>query len=276
MTSACHPSNSTPDANRIDAGAQRAFDAAIFDMDGVVTRTASVHSLAWKRMFDEFLRARSARLGEPFVEFTHERDYLGYVDGRPRHEGVEAFLKSRGIGLPFGSTADPSDRETICGLGNRKNAHFSQLIETEGVGLYESTIELIGGLRCRGVRIGLATSSRNAAAVLQRAGIADLFAVVVDGVVSEQHGLKGKPAPDIFVAAARGLGVTCARAIVVEDAVSGVQAAARGGFGLVIGIARENNSAELRASGADLVVRDLAATSLEEISRLVRARRAGV
>ncbi|HVU24643.1 MAG TPA: HAD-IA family hydrolase [Opitutus sp.] len=265
-----------PDAARAGAGATPAFDAAIFDMDGVVTQTAAVHSRAWKRMFDEFLHARAERLDEPFVEFTHERDYLCCVDGRPRLEGIENFLRSRGIALPFGSPGDPVERETVCGLGHRKNAVFNRLIETDGVGLYASTLALIDEFARHGIRIGLATSSRNAAVVLDRAGIADRFAATIDGLVAEARGLKGKPAPDIFVAAARDLGVASARAIVIEDAVAGVQAAARGGFGLVIGIARENNSAGLRASGADLVVRDLAATSLEEISRLVRARRAGV
>ena len=245
-------------------------------MDGVVTRTASVHSLAWKRMFDEFLRARAERLDEPFVEFTHQRDYLGHVDGRLRYEGIAAFLRSRGIALPSGSPDDPADAETICGLGNRKNVHFNRLLERDGVALYASTIALIDEVHAHGIRIGLATSSRNAAVVLNRAGVADLFVATVDGLVAEQRGLRGKPEPDIFVAAARDLGVAPARAIVIEDAASGVQAGARGGFGLVIGIARENNSAGLRASGADLVVRDLAETSLEEISRLVRARRAGV
>jgi len=254
----------------------RDFDAAIFDMDGVITRTAAVHSLAWKRMFDEYLAVRAASHHEPFTEFTHTYDYRTYVDGRPRYHGVAAFLKSRGIELPYGSPEDSPERETICGLGNRKNGHFHRIIESEGVGLYDSTIALIQELQQRGIRIGLATSSKNSVAILDKTHIAHLFSTAVDGVVSEKLGLKGKPEPDIFVTAARSLGVPCARAIVVEDAVSGVQAGARGGFGLVIGVARENNGAELRASGADLVVRDLAETSLEEISRLVRAKRAGV
>lgn len=266
----------TPAANSAGVGATlRAFDVAIFDMDGVITQTAAVHSLAWKRMFDEFLRPYAARRGEPFVEFTHARDYLAYVDGRPRYQGVETFLKSRGIELPFGAPDDPPGRETVCGLGNRKNAHFNRIIETEGVGLYDSTIALIHELRAQGVRVGLATSSKNSALVLAQSGTAALFATVVDGLVSEKLGLKGKPEPDIFVTAARQLGAAPDRAIIFEDAVSGVQAGARGGFGLVIGIAREDNGEELRASGADLVVRDLVETSLEEISRLVRTKRDG-
>jgi beta-phosphoglucomutase family hydrolase len=254
----------------------REFDGAVFDMDGVVTRTAAVHSLAWKRMFDEFLRERAAARGEPFREFTHEHDYRSYVDGRPRYQGVAAFLASRGIELPVGTSEDAPSAGTICGLGNRKNAHFNRILETGGVGVYDSTIALIRELRARGIAVGLATSSRNSASVLARSATADLFATVVDGIVSAQLGLKGKPHPDIFLTAARNLGVPADRAIVVEDAVSGVQAGARGGFGLVIGVARENNEAELRENGADLVVHDLAETSLDEIARYVRARRAGL
>jgi len=245
-------------------------------MDGVVTRTAAVHSLAWKRMFDEYLRARGGAHGGAFEEFTHERDYRGYVDGRPRYQGVDAFLRSRGIGLPFGTPGDPPGRETVCGLGNRKNVHFNRIIEDEGVGVYESTVALIHELRSRGLRVGLATSSRNSAVILGRSRTAPLFDTVIDGLVSEKLGLKGKPAPDIFTTAAHNLGVPCARAVVVEDAVTGVQAGARGGFGLVIGVARENNGEELRQNGADLVVSDLAETNLDEIARLVRARRAGL
>jgi HAD superfamily hydrolase (TIGR01509 family) len=244
-------------------------------MDGVVTRTAAVHSLAWKRMFDEFLRERAAARGEPFHEFTHEHDYRSYVDGRPRYQGVAAFLASRGIELPPGTPDDAPSAETACGLGNRKNLHFNRILQADGVGVYDSTVALIRDLKARGIAVGLATSSRNSAQVLERSGTAGLFATVVDGLVSERLGLKGKPHPDIFLTAARNLGIPADRAIVVEDAVSGVQAGARGGFGLVIGIARENNARELKDHGADLVVDDLAATGFGEISRLVRTRRTG-
>jgi len=251
------------------------FDAAIFDMDGVVTKTAAVHSLAWKRTFDQFLQVRAATHLEPFKEFAHEHDYLAYVDGRPRYKGVETFLKSRGIDLPFGSPEDLPGDGTICGLGNRKNAIFNQIIEQEGVGLFDSTIALIHEmLRC-GIKVGLATSSKNSAVILQKTGTASLFGTVVDGIVSAKLGLKGKPEPDIFTTAATILGVPAARAIVVEDAVSGVQAGAKGGFGLVIGLARENNTRELRENGADLVIADLSETNLAEIDRLVGAKRAG-
>lgn len=249
------------------------FEAAIFDLDGVITQTAAVHRAAWQQTFDEFLRAYALRRHEAFVPFTTE-DYLAYVDGRPRYQGVAAFLQARGIVLPFGSPDDGPDAETVCGIGNRKNLHFNRRVETDGVAVFASSLVLLHALRAQGVHIGLATSSRNAALVLERTGLTGLFATVVDGAVSEKRGLKGKPAPDIFVAAAGDLGVPCGRAIVVEDAVAGVQAGAQGGFALVIGIARENNLEALRASGADLVVGDLADTSIEEISRLVRARKA--
>ncbi|MES1194866.1 MAG: HAD-IA family hydrolase, partial [Opitutus sp.] len=222
-----------------------AFDAAIFDMDGVITRTAEVHSRAWKRMFDDYLRLRAARYGTRFREFTHEADYLPYVDGRPRYQGVEAFLLSRGILLPHGTSADAPAAETVCGLGNRKNELFNEIIARDGAGLYDSTIALIQDLLARGLKVGLATSSRNSALSLDKAGVAHLFATVVDGLVSEKLGLKGKPAPDIFTTASANLGVPSDRAIVIEDAVSGVQAGAKGGFALVIGVAREHNHDEL-------------------------------
>ncbi|OAM91654.1 HAD-IA family hydrolase [Termitidicoccus mucosus] len=253
--------------------ARREFDAAIFDMDGVITKTAIVHSLAWKQMFDEYLRRRETRDHEPFYEFTHARDYLGHVDGKPRYKGVESFLKSRGIDLPGGSPDDQPGTETVCGLGNRKNEKFNQMIETEGVSLYDSTIALIRGMIHDGIRVGLATSSRNSATILKRTGIAPLFATVVDGIVSEELGLKGKPAPDIFTTACANLGVPCARAIIVEDAVSGVQAGASGGFAFVVGVAREDNARELREHGAGVVVSDLAQIDLVEINRLARIKR---
>ena len=248
------------------------FEAAIFDLDGVITQTAALHFTAWKRMFDEFLQIHAASHHEPFREFTHAHDYLTYVDGRPRYEGVEAFLKSRGIGLSHGLPTDLPGTETICGLGNRKNALFNQVIESDGVRVFDSTVALIGELMRRGIKIGLATSSRNSAAILQKSGIAHLFASVVDGIVSDKMGLRGKPEPDIFSMAAANLGVPNARAIVVEDAVSGIQAGARGGFALVIGVARENNAQELRDYGADLVVTDLGETTADDISRRVFAK----
>ncbi len=249
------------------------FDAAVFDMDGVVTNTTAAHSKAWKQMFDGYLKSRAAAYEEPFVEFTHARDYLGYVDGRPRHEGIEAFLKSRGITIPRGTPEDRLGSETVYALGNRKNAVFNQIIETEGVSVFEGTIALIRTMLDSGIRVGLATSSYNSSVILRRAGTAALFETIVDGLDLAVRGLRGKPEPDIFAAAAADLGVPNARAIVIEDAVTGVQAGAKGGFALVIGIAREGNARELRENGADLVVRDLSETNLEQINLLVQDKR---
>jgi len=249
---------------------ERAFDAVIFDMDGVITDTAAVHSAAWKRMFDDYLRQRAAGYGTEFREFTHAHDYRAFVDGKPRYQGVAAFLESRGIVLPFGSPGDAAGLETVCGLGNQKNTLFNAIIATEGARLYDSTVTLIRSLRAAGVRIGLATSSRNSALILERTQTAPLFETVVDGLVSEHLGLKGKPMPDIFITAAANLGVAPGRAVVVEDAVSGVRAGAAGGFALVIGVAREGNERELRENGADVVVRDLADVRMEAIDRAVR------
>lgn len=263
-------STSTPRARRSPWD----FDAAIFDMDGVITETAAVHSLAWKRMFDEFLAAQAKKRGEAhFEEFTHAHDYLKYVDGKPRYQGVASFLESRGINLPAGSPDDPVDAETVAGLGNRKNQLFNHIIETSGVRVFASTLALIHDLREQGIKIGLATSSRNSALVLAKTALKPLFRTVVDGIVSEQLGLKGKPHPDIFVTASANLKVKPARAIVIEDAVSGVRAGAAGKFGLVVGVAREHNERELAENGADVVVRDLAEITVEEINRRVRLKR---
>jgi HAD superfamily hydrolase (TIGR01509 family) len=247
------------------------FDAAIFDMDGVITTTAGAHSHAWKRMFDGFLQAYARRTGQPFREFTHARDYLSFVDGRPRYLGVAAFLKSRGIELPFGNPTDAPTTETVCGLGNRKNEVFNQVLDRKGVGLYDSTLTLIRELIACGVKVGVATSSKNCVRILTKAGILNLFAARVDGVVSAELGLKGKPEPDIFTTACDRLDAPYSRSIVIEDAVSGVEAGAKGGFALVIGVARENNAAELKAHGADVVVNDLAELDVEKINQLVLA-----
>jgi beta-phosphoglucomutase family hydrolase len=260
-------------ATGVDAMNSRAFDAAIFDMDGVVTDTAAVHSAAWKRMFDEFLRHRERECGEPFREFTHTGDYRAYVDGKPRFEGIASFLQSRGIELPFGTTGDLPGMETIGALGNRKNELFREVLEKDGVKVYASTVALIRELKTSGLRVGLATSSRNSTTVLAKAGIGSLFETIVDGDVLERMRLKGKPSPDIFLTAAANLRVVPGRAVVVEDAVSGVQAGCAGKFGLVIGIAREGNEAELSEAGAGVVVRDLTETGLADIDRCIRERR---
>jgi beta-phosphoglucomutase family hydrolase len=233
------------------------FDAVIFDLDGVITNTASVHSAAWKQMFDEFLKLRSERTGEPFRAFTHWDDYLPYVDGKPRYQGVASFLESRGIELPFGDPSDPPGMETICGLGNRKNELFNEMIHKGEVEVYQTSVEFIKDLKHRDIGVGVASSSKNCRTILESAGLLDLFDTRVDGIVSAKLNLKGKPEPDIFTTAADSLGASYDRVVVVEDAVSGVQAGMNGNFGLVLGVAREDNEMDLSMNGADMVVRDL-------------------
>ncbi len=240
------------------------FDAAIFDMDGVITDTAAVHAAAWKEAFDSYLQERAATSGTLFRPFT-QADYLAHVDGRPRYEGVAAFLRSRQLDLAFGDPADTPESATICGLGNRKDASFNRILSAQGVKVFGSTIALIHALRRNGVRVAVATSSKNGALVLQKAGVGALFETRVDGVVSAELGLQGKPAPDIFAEACERLGACRHRALVVEDAVSGVQAGARGRFGLTLGVARDGNSDELRRQGADIVVSDLSEISIHDI-----------
>ncbi|HMM11781.1 MAG TPA: beta-phosphoglucomutase family hydrolase [Bacteroidales bacterium] len=243
----------------------RHFDAIIFDLDGVITQTALVHSAAWKKMFDDFLRWHADAHGYTFREFTHKDDYLPYVDGKPRYKGVADFLESRGISLPFGEPSDAPSFETICGLGNLKNDAFNDVLRLDGVQVYESTVRLMKQLRDEGLRVGVASSSKNCELVLEAAGLLQLVETRVDGVVSAELGLKGKPEPDIFTTAAANLGCLPERCVVVEDAVSGVQAGRAGNFGLVLGIAREDNTSELFANGADIVVEDLDRISLDEI-----------
>ncbi len=242
------------------------FDAVIFDLDGVITKTALVHSSAWKSMFDEFLTTYSQKHNIPFKEFTHTADYLPYVDGKPRYKGVHDFLKSRNIELPYGDPSDSVDTETICGLGNRKDYAFNMILKRDGVQVYESTVNLIHSLKENNIKVGVASSSKNCAPVLEAAGLLSLFETRVDGVVSAELKLKGKPEPDIFTKAADNLGVSYERTAIVEDAVSGVQAGRKGDFGLILGVAREENEEELLLNGADLVVTDLSEISLEGIN----------
>jgi HAD superfamily hydrolase (TIGR01509 family) len=216
-------------------------------------------------MFDEYLKVREQEHNEPFVEFTSD-DYLHYVDGKPRYNGVQSFLESRDIKLPFGDPSDKPELETICGLGNRKNEAFNEVLRTEGVEPYPSTVKFMEGLKKDGVRIGVASSSKNAEGVLNTAGLMDFVETRVDGVVSAEMGLNGKPAPDIFLTAAKNLGVDPNKSIVIEDATSGVQAGKNGNFGLVLGLAREDNIEALKANGADIVLEDMEEITLEEIN----------
>lgn len=236
---------------------RHSFDAVIFDLDGVITKTALVHASAWKEMFDEYLRKRELEHGEPFSEFTHAHDYLSYVDGKPRYKGVESFLESRGIKIPYGTPEDAIDKETICGLGNRKNMAFNKILQRDGVEVYESTVVFMDELRKAGIPLGVASSSKNCRQVLERAGLLHYFDTRVDGEVSAEMGLHGKPEPDIFTVASDNLKAPYDRVVVVEDAVSGVQAGKKGNFGLVIGVAREDNAYELKYNGADIVVADI-------------------
>jgi alpha,alpha-trehalase len=234
------------------------MEAVIFDLDGVVTRTAELHAQAWKQLFDEYLEARARRLGEPFRPFDPASDYRRFVDGRPRYEGVVSFLRSRGIELPFGSPGDPEERETVCGLGNRKNRYFRAALARTGGDPYPTTLELISALRERGVRTAVVSSSRNCAAVIEAAGIGELFDAKVDGIDAAELGMPGKPEPALFLEAARRLGVDPAHAAVVEDAIAGVEAGRRGGFALVVGVDRGAQFDALTTAGADIVVADLA------------------
>jgi len=245
---------------------QPKFDAVIFDLDGVITKTALVHAASWKRMFDEYMKKREERFGEPFREFTHAGDYLPYVDGKPRYKGVQSFLESRSIDIPFGDPSDGPDLETVCGLGNKKNIMFNKVLEDDGVEVYASSVKMLEGLKEAGVRIGVASSSKNCKPVLETAGLLHFFETRVDGVVSAEIGLQGKPEPDIFTTACDNLGVEYHRSVVVEDAVSGVMAGHKGNFGLTLGLAREDNIKELQAGGADIVVEDLEQIGLEGIN----------
>jgi alpha,alpha-trehalase len=228
--------------------------AAVFDLDGVVTFTARVHAAAWKELFDAYLRERANRLGEPFRPFT-ESDYRAHVDGRPRYDGVRTFLTSRWISVPEGDPSDPPGAETVAGLGNRKDAFFQERLGRDGVDVDGEAVRFIRELRTAGVRVGVASSSRNTAPVLERAGLEDLFEARVDGVDSADLGLRGKPAPDIILTCLEALGGSDpAEAMVLEDAESGVEAGRAGGFGLVVGVDRGGRKIRLRERGADWVV----------------------
>jgi beta-phosphoglucomutase family hydrolase len=229
----------------------------LFDLDGVLTQTAKVHAAAWKEMFDAFLRDRAAEHGEDLVPFDAVRDYDEYVDGRPRVEGVRAFLDSRGIELPEGSPDDPPDALTISGLGERKNEIVLKLIHEHGVEPYEGSVRYVKAARDAGLRCGVVSSSSNCREVLAAAGIGDLFEEIIDGHVAEAEHLPGKPAPDTYLAGARAAGVTPDHAAVFEDALVGVEAGRAGKFAIVIGIDRVGQAAELKAHGADVVVGDL-------------------
>jgi beta-phosphoglucomutase family hydrolase len=227
-------------------------------MDGVVTQTAVVHAAAWKEMFDEFLRARAKSTGTEFVPFDAHAEYDAYVDGKPRLDGTRSFLESRGIELPEGKEDDPPGTPTIYGLSNRKNDLVLAKLAQGGVQVYEGTVTYIRSVREKGIATAIVSSSANTKQILDSAGLADLFDVRVDGLIATERGLRGKPAPDTFLAAATELHLTASQAAVFEDALAGVEAGRAGHFALVVGVDRVGQADELSKHGADIVVKDLA------------------
>lgn len=227
------------------------YDAILFDLDGVITPTADLHMRAWAEMFTAFLDSHG--VSEPYTD----DDYFAHVDGKPRYDGVRSFLHSRGIDIPEGEPSDPPDAETVCGLGNRKNDVFNAVLARDGIAPYPGSVRLLDALAERGTAVAVVSSSKNARTVLAAAHLTDRFEVVVDGVVAAELGLPGKPRPDTFLHAAERLGALAARAVVVEDAVSGVAAGRAGDFGLVVGVDRGAGERTLLDAGADVVVADL-------------------
>jgi len=244
-------------------GLPPAIGACLFDLDGVLTQTAKVHAAAWKQTFDEFLRERGERAeragreGSDLTPFDAVADYERYVDGKPRYDGVESFLDARGIELPQGAEQDPPSAETVHGLGNRKNEIVLRMIRENGVEAYEGSVRYVRAVRAAGLATAVVSSSANARDVLAAANIEDLFDTVVDGALAQREHLRGKPAPDTFLAGARALAVEPAQAAVFEDALAGVQAGRAGRFGAVVGVDRLGQADALRAHGADIVVADL-------------------
>jgi beta-phosphoglucomutase family hydrolase len=250
-----------------------ALDAAIFDLDGVLTFTAEVHAAAWKELFDRYLQSRLSVTPRVLKPFDVESDYKTYVDGRLRNEGVEQFLQSRGITLPYGTPSDSPERETICGLANRKDAIFLDKINWLGVKVDHNAVRFVSSLQASGVRIAVASSSRNTKLILQRAGLADRFDAVADGILSDRLHLSGKPAPDLFLKALELLGFrNPSRAFVVEDAIAGVEAGRAARFGLVIGVDRGGKGDSLRAHGADWIVQDFQKITVEQVMHYFRSR----
>jgi len=232
--------------------------ACLFDLDGVLTPTAAVHAAAWKELFDDFLLSRAERAGEPFVPFDLVADYDEYVDGKARADGTGSFLASRGISLREGDPDDPPERETVQGLSARKDVIFLERVHRDGVKPYAGSVRYLQAAQAAGLRRAVVSSSTHAAEILQAAGIKDLLELRVDGLVARQEGLRGKPAPDLYLAAARGLGIEPVAAAVFEDALAGVAAGRAGAFGFVIGVDRVGQAEDLRRHGADVVVEDLA------------------
>ena len=233
------------------------FEAMLFDLDGVLTPTAKIHAACWKRVFDEFLQSRTDATGEPFVPFELPQDYLSYVDGKPRYPGVEGFLTSRNIQLPYGDPQAPPNQTTVCGIGNGKDSYFATVLQEDGIEAFPGAIALVKTLKEQGIKTAVVSSSRNCKAVLKAANITHLFDTIMDGRVAETLKLPGKPAPDTFLRAAADLSVAPEKAVVFEDALVGVQAGKQGQFGFVVGVAEPSNAQALLDSGANIVVADL-------------------
>ena len=243
------------------------YDAAVFDLDGVITKTESVHAKAWKKLFDEFLTQYGKKLDQKLASFDEDTDYYQYVDGKPRYQGVKSFLDSRSIKLPWGKTDDPPGMDTICELGNWKNEVFHQMLQNIGVETYETSVALVQRLKKAGLKVAVVSSSKNCAAVLEAAHLSQLFEKRVDGLELEKLNLKGKPDPDIFVEAVRRLGAEPDRAVVFEDALSGVEAGRKGGFKCVVGVDRKNHARDLSKAGADVVVQDLSEVQVVYVNK---------
>jgi beta-phosphoglucomutase family hydrolase len=231
------------------------FDAVLFDLDGVITATARIHASVWKQAFDEFMKRRAG--DKSFEPFDEQSDYEDYVDGKPRYDGAQSFLESRHIDIPHGDPDDSPDTETVCGIANRKTKLFEEALKKDRVDVFEGSVIWIRHLRRAGIKTAVVSSSSHCKAILQNAGISNLFDVRMDGDIAERLKLEGKPAPDTYLKAAEILGVDARRAVVVEDALAGVEAGHNGGFGLVIGVDRKHDADALRENGADIVVSDL-------------------
>lgn len=255
MTSDASTRRTEPESETVLRPAE--LDAVIFDLDGVLTDTAEAHFRAWKETFDRFLEDRAEERGVPFEPFTRN-DYRRHVDGKPRYEGARDFLRARGIELPFGAPGDSPGADSVCALGNRKNERYRRRLEEGELEPFASSADLVRRIRSAGVPTAVVTSSRNGRQVLDASGIAELFDAVVDGTdLADDPSLTGKPAPDLFLEAARRVNAEPGRSVVVEDSSAGVEAGRRGDFGLVIGVARDRGGEDLERAGADLVVRDL-------------------
>ena len=249
----------SPSENKIDLAGLRAF---LFDLDGVVTRTAKVHAASWKRIFDDYLSQRAKKTGQPFKPFDIIVDYRRYVDGKPRQDGAESFLRARGIDLPLGGPDDGPDEETVNGLANRKDHYFNEALDRRGVDVFDGTVRFIRDARARGIHTAIVSSSRNCKAIVAKAGLTALFEARVDGIDALNMHLKGKPNPDTYLEAAKRLKTAADQSAIFEDAVAGVEAGQAGHFRLVVGIGHGAHGADLRSHGAGLVVADLGKVEL--------------